>query len=361
MKRTVRLAASLLTIGACALTGVGAFAPSQQTDRARPPASEFHIMPLRGNVYLLHGAGANITLSVAKEGVLVVDAGTAASADSVLAAIRELARQVTGVSGPVKPCFGLGCVGVTYPTFNGNVASPAPAPPIRYLVNTNGDPDHVGGNAKVSQGGTTYGSGPGLGQFQNVVKSSAMVYAHESVLLRLTQAKVPTAGLPTESFLGDFRQYINGEGIQMFHMGAAHTDGDVVVHFRGSDVISTGDIFSTTSFPVVDIDRGGSINGIVAALNRLLDMAIPEYQSEGGTLLVPGHGRISDTADLASYRDAVTIMRDRIQLMIDRGMTLAQVKAARPTKDYDPRYERPEWTRDQFVEAAYKSLAASKK
>ena len=146
----------------------------------------------------------------------------------------------------------------------------------------------------------------------------------------------------------------------MIHRPSAHADGDSIVHFRGSDVISTGDILSTVSYPVFDVAQGGSINGIIDGLNGLLDLVIAEYQTEGGTLLIPGHGRVCDAADLATYRDAVTIIRDRVQDMIKRGLTLAQVKAARPTKDYDPRYDVPTWTKDQFVEAVYRSLSQKK-
>jgi cyclase len=343
------------------LGGAGSLGRAQQGGAQPPQASEIQVMPLRGNIYLVHGAGANITLSVGREGVLLVDSGSAETAEKVVATVQELVRQVTASPSPVKPCAGLGCAGATYPSYLATIASPAPPPPIRFVVNTNGDADHAGGNAKVGQSGTTFGGGPGLGQFQAFVKASAMIYSHENVLKRLAAAKVPTAGLPTESFVDDFKQYVNGEGIQMIHLKAAHTDGDIIVHFRGSDVISTGDILSTTSYPLVDLERGGSINGIVEGLNRHLDKVIPEYQTEGGTLLVPGHGRICDAADLASYRDAVTIIRDRIQNMISRRMSLEQVKAARPTKDYDPRYDRPEWTKDAFVEAVYKSLTTSRK
>ena len=140
-------------------------------------------------------------------------------------------------------------------------------------------------------------------------------------------------------------------------MPAAHTDGDSLVYFRHNDVIATGDVFMTTAFPVIDLERGGSINGVVDALNKILDIAFPEFRLEGGTLIVPGHGRVSDSADVAYYRDMVTIVRDRVQDMIKKGMTIEQVKAARPTRDYDPRYGSP----DAFVEAAYKSLSMRKK
>jgi cyclase len=346
--------------GIVALLASGLSVAGQTPTRTTASTSPgLHVLPVRGNVYMLVGAGANITISVGRDGVMLVDAGTSALADQVVAAVNQLARQVTAAPMTVQPCLGAGCGGVTYPAMLGIIASPAPPKPIQYIVNTNADADHAGGNAAVAQAGTTFGGGPGLGAFA-FVKESAVVYAQENVLARLTAAKVPTAGLPTESFQNDFKQYFNGEGVQITHRPAAHSDGDSIVHFRGSDVISTGDLLSTVTYPVFDVATGGSINGMIDSLNGLLDLVIAEYQTEGGTLLIPGHGRVCDAADLATYRDAITIIRDRVQDMIKRGLTLAQVKAARPTKDYDPRYDVPSWTKDQFVEAVYRSLSQKK-
>ncbi|MEO8257747.1 MAG: MBL fold metallo-hydrolase [Acidobacteriota bacterium] len=359
---TTRVLATLAAAALLASSGPpvsGQTAPGAAPGVAPGAASALQVLPVRGNVFMLVGAGANITLSVGREGVLLVDAGGAAAAPDVVAAIARLARDVTAAPTTVKPCPGFGCAGVMYPSMLGTIASPAPARPIQFIVNTSADPDHVGGNAVVAAAGTTFGGGPGLGAFA-FVKESAMIYAHEQVLERMTAAKVASAGLPTESYPTDLKQYFNGEGIHLLHQPAAHSDGDTIVHFRGSDVISTGDIFSTVSYPTFDIARGGSINGVIDGLNRLLDMVIAEYQTEGGTLLIPGHGRVSDAADLATYRDAITIIRDRVQDMIKRGLTVAQVKAARPTKDYDPRYDVPTWTKDQFVDAVYRSLTQKK-
>ena len=153
--------------------------------------------------------------------------------------------------------------------------------------------------------------------------------------------------------------YFNGEGIELIYRPDAHTDGDSIVRFRGSEVIAAGDLYSTETYPVIDIARGGNIQGVVDGLNRILDLSFPEFSTEGGTMIVPGHGRISDSADVAYYRDMVTIIRDRVQDMVKKGMTLEQVKAARPTADYDPRYgtSTGPWTTDMFVEAVYRSLA----
>jgi cyclase len=346
---------------ALALAVTSAAALSAQPRRAVvPEPGAVHVLPLRGNVYLLVGAGANITLSVGREGVLLVDAGTESMADKVVAAVRALDREVNSAPTVVRPCAGLGCSGNEFASFLGTVASPAPPKPIQYIVNTSADRDHTGGNAAITISGTTFGGGPGLGAFAGVVKESATIYAHENVLERMSAAKVAAAALPTESYSTDLKQFFNGEGIHLIHQQAAHSDGDTIVHFRGSDVISAGDVLSTVTYPVFDIAQGGSINGIIAGLNHLLDLAIAEYQTEGGTLIIPGHGRVCDSADLATYRDMVTILRDRIQDLIKQGMSLDQVKAARPTRDYDPRYDTAAWTRDQFVEAVYRSLGGKR-
>jgi hypothetical protein len=146
----------------------------------------------------------------------------------------------------------------------------------------------------------------------------------------------------------------------MLHMPAAHTDGDLIVWFRKSDVVSTGDVFSTVTYPMIDLARGGSVQGILNALNSILDITFPAFNNQGGTLVVPGHGRICNESDVAEYRDMTTIIRDRIQLMIEKGVTLAQVKAAGPTKDYDGVYSTPAWTGEMFIEAIYTDLARAR-
>jgi glyoxylase-like metal-dependent hydrolase (beta-lactamase superfamily II) len=151
--------------------------------------------------------------------------------------------------------------------------------------------------------------------------------------------------------------FFNGEGVLLISAPAAHTDTDSLVYFRGSDVLVVGDVFNQESYPVIDEAKGGTIQGVLNALNHILDVAIPEFRTEGGTMIVPGHGRLSDSADVGYYRDMVTIIRDRIKNMKDKGMTLAQIKASKPTMDYDPRFGvSPAWTPDMFVEAVYNTL-----
>ena len=153
--------------------------------------------------------------------------------------------------------------------------------------------------------------------------------------------------------------YFNGEAVQIFHQPAT-TDGNSIVLFRRSDVISTGDIFDPTQYPIIDVKNGGSLQGVLEGLNRLRQMAVPADHMEGGTMIVPGHGRVCDMADLDIYQQMVTIVRDRLQDMIKSGMTLDQVKAARPTRDYDPVYgsNTGNWTTEMFIEAAYNSLSS---
>jgi glyoxylase-like metal-dependent hydrolase (beta-lactamase superfamily II) len=194
----------------------------------------------------------------------------------------------------------------------------------------------------------------------------AAILAHEKVLNRMTQPgpggqPAPFDAQPTDTYYTEgmkLSHFFNGEGVQLLHQPAAHSDGDTIVVFRASDVIAAGDVYLTTTYPVIDVERGGTINGVIDSLNRILDLAIPEFRTEGGTLVVPGHGRISDSADVAFYRDMVTIIRDRIQAMVAKGMTLEQVKAARPTADYEPRYGAATgpWTTDMFIEAVFRTV-----
>jgi cyclase len=281
-------------------------------------ASEISSFHVQGNVYLLVGAGGNIAVQTGDEGVLVVDTGLAQNADKLIAAIKKLSDK-----------------------------------PIRWILNTHFHPDHTGGNEALSKAGSKTNGGP------------AEVLAHENVLTRMSaptgrQSSAPAAAWPTDTYSTEEKDiYFNGEAVMLYHEPNAHTDGDSIIFFRKSDVVSAGDTFVTTSYPFIDQANGGSIQGELNALNRILDITVPAHEQEGGTFVIPGHGRICDEADVLEYRDMVTIVRDRIADMVKRKLTLDQVKAAKPTLDYDLHYGSTTGfvTTAGFIEAVYKDLS----
>ncbi len=302
--------------------GFGAAAQQQNFD-----AVEIRSLQVRDHIYMLVGSGSNITMQVGEDGILIVDTQFAPLSEKIVAAIRKISDK-----------------------------------PIHYIINTHHHGDHTGGNVNLRAAGTTVSGGNMAGAIRDSGIGAAIL-AHENVLLRLSMAEgdqaLPSAGWPTSTYFGAKKElFYNGEGIEILHVPAAHTDGDSIVFFRRSDVIAAGDVFVTTSYPFIDIASGGSYAGVVQALERLADIIIPVYGQDGGTLVVPGHGRLSNLGDVLNFREMVIVVRDRIQAMIDAGMTLEQVKAAKPTFDYDPVYGGSTFmTPDRFVEAAYQSLS----
>jgi len=327
------------------------------------PDGPIKVLPVRGNIYVLMGGGANITLSVGLDGVLMVDSGSADKSDQVLAAIRTVQQWVEAKTAAAAPPVLYGAE--TRNSITEARRADAPPKPIRYIVATSIAPDHIGGNVNLSSSGRTFTGGNVAGQLSDVSQGAAIL-GHENLQTRMAntpagQPTVPTRALPTDTYPTDsmkLSNFFNGEGIVLMHQPAAFTDGDTIVHFRGSDVIAAGEVFRTTTYPVIDVAKGGTINGVIEGLNHIIDLAVPEFRSEGGTLVIPAYGRISDIADVSYYRDMTTILRDRIQDMAKKGMTLEQVKAAKPTADYDGRYGATTgpWTTDMFIEAVYKTL-----
>ena len=287
------------------------------------------ILQVLKNTYLLAGAGGNVVINVGDEGVVLVDTGAPGQSAKLQAAIRRVTRK-----------------------------------PIRYTINTGPDADHVGGNGEmVKWAGGTSGPQAGQGGGGRGPNVGTAVIAHENAYNRMINGsrELPALtgeALPESTFFTPKKDiYANGQPVQLLFQPGAHTDGDIVVFFRGDDVVAAGDVYRTDRYPMIDLARGGSINGELGALNALLDIAVPERNQMGGTRIVPGHGRISNESDVLEYRDMLTIIRDRVKAMIDKGQTLAQVRAAKPSLEYDGLYGKDrDWTGDMFLEAVYNSL-----
>ena len=283
-------------------------------------SQEYEVRHVQGNVYMFASTLGNVTIQVGKDaghdGVLLVDTGAPRLREILLAELHKLSAE-----------------------------------PVRFIINTSADADHIGSNEILLKPSRAYQA-----------QAEVALYAQDNVLQRESRdgSGVSSSAWPTLTYLEGKSFGFNGEAIQMFAEKNAHTDGDSIVLFRGSNVLSAGDIFLTTGYPVIDLERGGSIQGEIRALNHILDLTVPRSMQEGGTMVIPGHGRLCDESEVSDYRDMLTIIRDRVQDMLHKGKTLEEVKAARLSRDYDRRYSTPSWSGEMFVEAIYKSLGASK-
>jgi cyclase len=318
---------AILAIACAAATGVVAQQPRSDT-------TEIKAHHVQGKIHMLVGAGANVLISVGDDGVLVVDSGSTAMSEKLLAKINEVSE----------------------------------GKPIRLIVNTHFHPDHTGGNETIAKSGGAIVAGNFAQQINSRTGGggTAFIFAHENTLRHFELApagqSAPSVGAwPTDVFFGKRKDFsFNGEAVVLMFEPNAHTDGDILVHFRGSDVVAAGDVYGNTSYPAIDRANGGSINSYLAALNDLLEVTVPLDKQEAGTFVVPGHGRLADEADVVEYRDMLTIIRDRVEALKKGGMTLQQVMAAKPTLDYDGRYsaEKGPGSSAAFVESVYAGVGA---
>ena len=306
----------LIGLVACAL-GSGGFASrtSAQTQ------DTLDALRAQGNVFMLASPAGNSAVQVGPDGPLLVDTHPAAMSMRVLEAVRSLTPR-----------------------------------PIRHIVLTSGGEQQAGGAATLAK----------AGRYVRVIDSvdprggdsRASIIAHLNVLNRMSAANVPSDSWPTDTyFVSEWSLFSNGEAVQLFHVPATHTDGDTIVFFRRSDVVCAGAIFDATGYPRFDPGRGGGIDGIIEGLARLLDITVAGENQEGGTVVIPWRGRLSDETDVANYRDMVVIVRDRVRAMVAKGLSLEDVKRARLTSDYDGLYGgRADWTGDMFVDAIYRDV-----
>jgi glyoxylase-like metal-dependent hydrolase (beta-lactamase superfamily II) len=306
-------------------------------DRPTIPTFEdgnIEALHVAGNVYMVAGGGANVTVQTGRQGLLIVNTGPEASGEAVLGGIRQISDD-----------------------------------PIRAILTTSADEELTGANEFISNSGLNLNAGVGgQGGREPSRIDGAPIYATETVLHRMSgllnePRRENFAVWPHLTFYGPLNsRNFNDEVVEMRHVPNAHTDGDMYVWFRHSDVIATGNLYSTMTYPVIDLARGGSVQGYLNALNDILDIAVPAFNDQGGTLIIPGHGRISNESDVAEYRDMFTIIRDRVQRMVEANLTLAQVRAAGATLDYDVLYGNPpgaSWTGEMFLEAVYRDLSGN--
>jgi cyclase len=323
-----RSAATLIALAVAAIVAIAGGAVGAQGTAPAPRLETVHIRP---NVHLIAGGGGNVVVQTGSDGVIVVDSGATSAADAILAEIRRLTNQ-----------------------------------PIRYVINTGADADHVGGNSVLSQAGRTiFQTGNNL-SVAMTNGGAAGIIAYERVLLRMSGGAGKTAPFPVSAWPTDTHAqirralFLNDEGVEFLHQPAAHSDSDMAIFFRRSDVVVAGDIIDATRFPAIDVANGGSIDGAVAALNRLIELAIPSVPfvwKNGGTYVVPGHGRVYSQADVVNYRDMVVIIRDRVRDLMKQGKTLAQIQSASPAQGFVAAFgsDDGEWTTSRFIEAIYRT------
>ena len=292
------------------------------------------VVKVRKNFYMIAGAGGNIGVQIGSDGIVLVNSGTAAAADKVLSALKQLTDL-----------------------------------PIRYIIDVDAGAEFVGGNERLAKAGYTIFTNA-LGNpaaLQAMTGGGASILSHDSVLRRMAAAKppFPANAQPNEAFFTPRKAIrMNDEGLEILYQPAAHSNADSFVLFRSSDVVVAGDVIDMTRFPVIDLANGGTIQGEIDALNKLIDLTIaptPFIYKDVGTYVIPGHGRLCEQMEVVDYRDMVVLVRDVVADLMKQGKTMDEIKAARPALPYETRYGAQSGVTNAFVEAIYKSLSSGKK
>jgi cyclase len=289
-------------LGVLALTGL----LSVPAVMAQPAAGPVTVTRVQGNVYMISGAGPNLTVQVGRYGPVLVDMPGASLVPAVLAEVSKL--------------------------------SPLP---FHLLLHTTASPEYISGDAAL---------------LANSQLREAVI--HNDLYNRMLATAMGPLPLPTSTITYAEPQIdnYNSEGIMIYQVHPAITDADSIVYFRGSDVISTGAVYTPGRYPVIDLERGGTITGLIDAVFKVLELAVPDNLGDGGTLIIPGHGRLSEESDLGEYRNMLVIITERIRDLRSKGMTLEQIKASRPSLDYDTEYHATRAEADRFVESIYRTL-----
>jgi len=321
----------------------GGIVRAQSPHASDAPRAGIHPSHVNGQVWLMAGepGESNVAVQVGDDGALVVDTGTQAAAAELLDAIQGVIQQHAGDRKALS-----------------------------VIIDTNGRLDHIGGNAVIAGAGSQILGGHEAAdakQFAGEAEQAAEVLAEQNVLTRLVQEQstsakhAPQALLPT--ITEDFDLYnmsFDGEAVQVYHPHYANTDGQLMVFFRQSNVIATGDVVDMRYYPIIDVARGGTIDGELVALNKVIELAVPAMYAEGGTMVIPGHGALCDQADVESYKNMITTIRNRIQFYKNEGKSLDQVLALKPSAGWDERWgatSGPASTRE-FITAVYRTLPA---
>jgi len=293
--------AAMALAAAIAAQNPPAAAPAAQQDFSKV---EIKTTKIGSNFYVLEGQGGAIGVLAGPDGVFMVDSQFAPLTEKIVAAIRQITDK-----------------------------------PIRFMVNTHVHPDHTGGN-------------------ENLAKMGVTILARDELRARLASppngAKPSPAALPLVTYKGPVTFHMNGEEVQLIPVPVAHTDGDTMVRFAGVDVIMTGDFYRSLGYPNIDRANGGTLNGLVAGLNAVIDAAKPS------TKIVPGHGAIVDKTAVAAHRDMIIAVRDKVAALVRQGKTQQEVLAAKPTSDYDAVVPQAAQTSERFINQLYAEIKGAK-